>query len=118
MKYLPLLGALLLSAAPVVAEAPYAGGYFKGKGYVLTFSRFPETDHKYSVSVIESRSAKDKDGDIFPSSFAFECKNGKGEGFVAMGSDRSEASSNQSTRYYIVDFCNRNGYNWESEANQ
>ena len=116
MKLPLLLTTLFLSASPALAEVTYRGGVFEGENYVMTFYRFRDTDHKYSVSVIEPRSFKNENGDIVPSSFAFDCGKGVGDGFVAMGADRSQAFIMDVLTYYLLEFCTRNGYQYEKQV--
>jgi hypothetical protein len=118
MKLPLLIAVLLLSAtpAPAFASKNYKGGYFEGENYVMTFFRIHQTDHKYSVSVIEPRSFKNENGDIVPSSFSFDCQNGRADGFVAMGADKPQAFIDDVLLYYLNEFCTRNGYEYEYEV--
>ena len=116
MKLPLLLSTLLLTASPVLANVIYQGGVFEGENYVMTFYRFRDTDHKYSVSVIETRSVMDENGNIVPSAFAFDCGKGVGDGFVAMGADRSKAFIEDVMIYYLLEFCTRNGYQYEGSS--
>ena len=118
MKLPLLIAALLLSATPALANKTYKGGYFEGENYVMTFFRIHQTDHQYYVSVIDPRSFKNENGDIVPSSFSFDCQNGRADGFVAMGADKTQAFIDDVLLYYLNEFCNRNGYEYEYEVDQ
>ncbi|QNI54536.1 putative conserved secreted protein [Synechococcus sp. BIOS-E4-1] len=86
MKYLALFGALLLLASPASADENYRSGVFEAEKYKMTFHPYPNTEHKYSVSVIESRSVKDEDGDIVSSAFDIDFETGEVDAFIsAMG---------------------------------
>ena len=118
MKLPLLLTTLLLSVSPAFANEQYRGGYFEGENYIMTFYRIRNTCHIYSVSVIEPRSVKNENGVVVPSSFSFNCQNGKADGFVAMGADRSQAFMEEVLGYYLMEFCTRNGYEYEYKADQ
>ena len=80
--------------------------------------RIHQIDHKYSVPVIESRSFENENGDIVPSSFTFDCQNGRADGFVAMGADRPQAFIDDVLFYYLNEFCTHDGYEYEYETDQ
>ena len=103
MKLLVLLGALLLLATPALAGENYRSGVFEGEKYKINFHPYRNTEHKYSVSVIESRSVKDDDGDIIPSTFDINCKTGEVDAFVlAMGRELSHAFIDDVLDYYMI----------------
>ena len=87
-----------------MAGATYRDGVFKGEKTAVIYHRLSDTDHKYSVSVIEPMSVKDEDGVIVPSSFSFECEKGDAAGFVAMGGDRSQSFNQDVIRYCLIEF--------------
>ena len=111
MKPPILLSALLLSASPALADGSYRSGVFEGEKYKMTFHPYRNTEHKYSVDVIESRSVKDEDGTVSPSSFDINCKTGEVDAFIlAMGRGLSHAFIDDVLDYYLIEFCTRNGY--------
>ena len=115
MKLLILLSALLLSASPALAGKTYRRGVFEGEKYKMTFHRYPNTNHKYDVSVTEPRSIKDEDGFIHPSSFDINCETGRVDSsVVSMGRERNgewiHPSIDDVVDYYLIEFCTRNGY--------
>ena len=112
MKLPILLSILILSASPAWTGTIHKGGVFNGENYAMTFWRIRNTDHKYTVSVVEARSVKDNHGFIVPSALTFDCENGKADGFVAMGK-QEQAFIEDVLRYYFVEFCTRNGYKFE-----
>ena len=109
MKIPILLGALLLSASPVIAGETLRRGAYEAEKYIFTYQTFRNEDHKYSVSVVEQRSIKNENGITYPSSFAFDCENGKADGFVKMG-ERQQAFYDDIIRYYLIEFCSKKGY--------
>ena len=116
MKFPLLLTTLLLAVSPALANETYKGGLFEGENYVMTFYRIRNSVHIYSVSVIETRSVKNDNGVVVPSSFSFNCENGNADGFVAMGADRSKAFIEDVMMYYLLEFCTRNGYQYEGSS--
>ncbi|QNI84535.1 putative conserved secreted protein [Synechococcus sp. PROS-7-1] len=81
----------------------------------MTFYRSDHAEDLYSVSVVEPRSAKQY-GYIVPSSFSFDCAKGKGSGFVAMGINRSQDFIVDVVKFYLLEFCTRNGYQYEDQV--
>ena len=127
MKYLPLLGAFLLSSFVQACQpsrkitytetieqmdesTAYDGGYFEAKNYSISFRRIPDNEHMYAVSIIEPRSVKGENGFTVPSTLAVECDKGEAKGFVAMGADKSKGFMTDVLLYYLNEFCSRNGY--------
>ena len=109
MKRLLLITALALSTTPAHGQTRYNGGIFTSKSYTMTFHRIPGAKHKYAVSVVESRSPKDDNGFIVPSSLGVDCKKGKAKGYVAMG--KTDMEFNQEILIdYLKEFCSRNAY--------
>ena len=116
MKLPLLLTTLLLTASPALSTENYRGGIFESENYVMTFYRISNSVQIYSVSVIQPRSVKNDDGVVVPSSFSFNCENGNADGFVAMGADRSKAFIEDVMMYYLLEFCTRNGYQYEGSS--
>jgi len=85
MKLPLLITALALSMTAAHGQTRYNGGIFTSKDYTMTFHRVPGAKHKYAVSIVESRSPKDEDGFIVPSSLGVDCKKEKAKGYEAMG---------------------------------
>ena len=107
-----LLTTLLLSVSPALANKAYTAGSFDGDNYVLTFYLVDNTDSLYSVSVVEPRSVR-RDGYAVPSAFSIDCRKGTGNGYVAMGANRSQAFTKEVLTYYLLEFCTRLGYRYE-----
>ena len=112
MKLPLLLTTLLLSASPALANKAYTAGSFDGDNYVLTFYLVDNTDSLYSVSVVEPRSVR-RDGYAVPSAFSIDCRKGTGNGYVAMGANRTQAFTKEVLTYYLLEFCTRLGYRYE-----
>ena len=109
MKLPLLITALALSMTAAHGQTRYNGGIFTSKDYTMTFHRVPGAKHKYAVSIVESRSPKDENGFIVPSSLGVDCKKGKAKGYVAMG--KTDIEFNKEILIdYLKEFCSRNAY--------
>ena len=114
MKFPPLLATLLLTSSPALANKAYTAGSFDGENYVLTFYLVDDPDSLHSVSVVEPRSVK-RDRYSVPSTFSIDCRKGTGNGYVAMGANRSQAFTKEVLTYYLLEFCTRIGYQYEDQ---
>ena len=112
MKLPLLLTTLLLTASPALANRSETGGSFSKDDYLMTYNQVDNNGSLYSVSVVEPRSVR-RDGYAVPSAFSIDCRKGTGNGYVAMGANRTQAFTKEVLTYYLLEFCTRLGYRYE-----